>query len=238
MTDLYLDLRDRTRVLDFIEEMKGYLPEIMRQRLEQELNKLEALKPLAEVELATLAKLVGRQSWSARQALRAYLKTPAGCKDEWQRLVALVSRSTGHLLERFRSGTTCVGIDEVLEHEEAASAFRDLERYEIAAIRTKVHQTIWGEQRRAQAKSVAEFEQILSKIVKRLERLRSIAVMAPWLQDEIFSKLERLEDRLYFEGEVLEVERLDVELNFYRDEAELPVEAVYEEKHIKPRARD
>lgn len=223
MSDLFLDLRDRVQALDFILDAMEYLPPTARKRVEQDLAKIETRgKAVVTEELAMLAKEVGRKSWSARHALRSHLASQTGCDLEWRKAVAAVSDSTAHILERFRHGTKCESMDAVLSHEESASAFRDLERFEIAEVRRHVHHDIWREKRGELVEKTEAAEKRLAALVKRLDALRELAGDAPWIQDEIMSKLERYEDRLYFEGEELDLEILDAEIKYYREEKEIP----------------
>ncbi len=222
MTDLFLNLRDRERALDFILDAMEYLAPMPKKRAAQDLSKIEARGALATEELAMLAKEVGQKSWAERTALKKYLATQAGCDLEWRKVAAAASDSTAHIMERFRHGTTCTSLDAVLEHEESASAFRDLERFEIAEVRRHVHHDIWREKRRELGEDVKAAEKKLAALVKRLGALRDLAGEAPWIQDEIMSKLERCEDRLYFEGEELDSSILDQEIKYYREEKEMP----------------
>ncbi|HWQ99951.1 MAG TPA: hypothetical protein VN397_03845 [Candidatus Methylomirabilis sp.] len=222
MSDLFLDLRNYEQALDFIADAIEYLGSVARKHAEQELAKVEAHGPLTTEELAMLAKDVGRKSWPARHALQVYLSSPSGCDLEWRKAVSAVSDSTAHILERFRHGTKCEAMDEVLSHDESASAFRDLERFEIAEVRRHVRHQIWREKHRELEKDVIAADKKLAAIVKRLDALRELAGDAPWIQDEIMSKLERFEDRLYFEGEELDAEILDEEIKYYREEKEVP----------------
>ncbi len=222
MTDLYLDLRDQAHTLDFIDDALLYVAPTARKRLEQDLEGLTTKRALATEELASFAKEVAKKSWPARRALRQWLHHQDGCDMEWRKVVAAVSDSTAHILERFRHGTACTSLDTVLAHEESGSAFRDLERFEIAEVRRHVMHDIWREKRRDLSQDEDAAEKKLTAIAKRLDTLRELAGDAPWIQDEIMSKLERWEDRLYFKGEELDVKLLDEEIGYYREEKEVP----------------
>lgn len=222
MSDLFLDLRDRAQTLDFIAEALDYVSPTARKRLEKDPEVLMAGRSPEVERLAALAKEAGRKSWAARRALQSFLASQNGCEIEWRKIVGAVSDSTAHLLERFRHGTKCESLNAVLGHDESASAFRDLERFEIAEVRRHARAAIWRDQRGALAKEAESAEKKLAAIVKRLDTLRELAGEAPQLTDEIMSKLERYEDRLYFEGEELDVKVLDEEIRYYREEKEIP----------------
>jgi hypothetical protein len=224
MSSLFLDLADRMQALDFIEDAKEYLPVTSLKRVEKVLAGSDHGEDLSEEELADLVKTVGRKSWPARRALRRHLETQEGCDEEWRIVVAAVSDSTAHIMERFRHGTKCMSIDMVLGHEESGSAFRDVERFEIEQVRRHARQVIWRDKRHALAGEEKKDEAVLETIVKRLEVLHQLAVDTPWIQDEVLAKLRRFEDMLYFEGDILVLERLDEEIKFYREEQEIPAE--------------
>ncbi|OGL73418.1 hypothetical protein A3E39_03610 [Candidatus Uhrbacteria bacterium RIFCSPHIGHO2_12_FULL_60_25] len=222
MSDLFLDLRDQSHTLDFIANALEYVAPTARKRLEQDLEEVTTKRALAIEELATLAKEIGKKSWAARRALAKWLHHQDGCDMEWRKVVATVSDSTAHILERFRHGTACTSLDAVLAHEESGSALRDLERFEIAEVRRHVRHDIWREKHRNLSQDVDAAEKKLVAIARRLGTLRELAGDAPWIQDEIMSKLEHWEDRLYFKGEELDVKLLDEEIRLYREEKEIP----------------
>lgn len=225
MPGLFLDLYDRERVMDFIAEHLAYLPEKAAQAWEARLEKLErGEERLSTDELADAARQVGRDSWAARRALDAFIETQNGCDEEWRHVVGAVSAGTAHLLERFRHGTACSSLDDVLGHDESASAFRELERLEIAHVRQQVRAALWRAQAKALAARRTKAAARLEEIRKRLEALRALAAEMPWMQTEMLSKLERFEDDVYFAGHDMDPARLDEEVAYYRQEKELPSE--------------
>jgi hypothetical protein len=225
MNDFFLDLTDRTQVLDFIEDAKEYLAATSLKRVEKTLAESNFGQSLSGEDLVDLATMVGRKSWAARRALRHHLASQEGCDEEWRMVVAAVSDSTAHIMERFRHGTKCTSLDLVMNHEDSGSAFRDVERFEIEQVRRHARQVIWREKHKALAGEEKQAEEMLETIMKRLNALRQLAEETPWIQDEVFAKLRRFEDKLYFEGDVLVPERLDEEIKFYREEKEIPIEA-------------
>jgi hypothetical protein len=224
MPDLYLDLRDRPATLDFIANTVEYLAAVdpLRREAESLAHEIEKHESVSQDELAELARKVGRAAWSARAALRHYVTTPNGADDEFKRIASAVSASTGHLLERFRRGTRRRSLTDVLNDAESAAVFGDRERIEIESVRTHVLPVIWNEKRKDLAKAQHEADETLRQIEDRLRALRDLAFSSPELEGEITSKLERLEDRLYFEGETLDTDRLDEDLGLYREEKALP----------------
>jgi hypothetical protein len=220
-----LNLRDRAQVLDFIAEHMAYLPDTERRKAEERFEDIEKDidKPSRE-ELADFARRVGRKSWTARRVLAAYLATQNGCDEEWRRVVSAVSSGTAHLLERFRHAEKCESLELTLSHDESDSAFRELERLEIAHVRSQIKQAIWKAKRKELAPQMEKEEARLVELTQRFEALRTLAVETPWIQDEVLTKLERFEDDVYFGGKDLNPDELDEEIKYYREEKELPAE--------------
>lgn len=225
MSSYFLDVHDKTAVLDFITEQVPYLPEIERKKDAARLGAVEnGFEHPSANELADWAQTVGRKSWPARQALKAYLKTQTGSDEEWRKVLANMSAGTAHLLERFRHGTKSVSLDNVLGHEESSSAFRDLERLEIDHVRREIQAAIWKGAKKKLTTHLKEAEATLAAIRQRLDILRELATSTPAIEDELLGKLRSWEDDLYFEGVVLDVKELDAEIAAYREEKELPAE--------------
>lgn len=225
MPGFFLDLRDRARTLDFIAAHVAYLPETDGHRVEERMEKIERGEETPSIEeLADMVRQVGRNTWAARRAVDAYIATQNGCDEEWRQVVAAVSGGTAHLLERFRHGTKCTSLDETLNHDESASAFRELERMEIAHVREQVREALWREKRKTLTARVKEAQTRLADIQRRFEILRTLAAEMPWMQSELLSKLERFEDDVYFAGHDMNPEVLDEEIKYYREEKELPSE--------------
>ena len=222
MSDLYLDLQSPHQMTDFLLEASEYLPgnDPLRERVETIVDQVHSEKTVSNESLAMLAKEVGKATWIPRIAIKRYLKTQEGQHDEWRRVVAAVSRSTAHLLERFRAGTKRDAIEEVLEHEESGTAFHEKERYEINEVRRHVLPAIWREKKDDFAGSVEELKEELTSIETRISILRDLGFSTEDIDDaEVMGKVTRLEDRLYFEGEEIDPEKIDVEINTYREQA-------------------
>lgn len=227
MSDLYLDLRDRIAVVDFITDIMTYLPadHDVRVRAEKVVQDIEDRREVSAEALASVAREMARATWVPRVTTKRYVQTPDGQRDEWRRVVAAVSNSTAHLLERFRAGTKRDSIEEVLNHEESSSAFHDGERFEIKEVQRHVLPTIWHEKREDLATNAKEAEAEFREIERRIVELRELGFSTDAISDaEIVSKVERLEDRLYYEAEVLNPERIEEEIALYREQKEIPPE--------------
>lgn len=219
MSSLFLDFENPVQVANFVHEQAPFLPTEDQEGMGERIEAAEK-HPQALIELA---REVAKKSWPARQAVHQYAETQVGCEEEWRMLVGAVSKSTGHLLERFRHGTACVSLDETLSHEEAASAFRDQELREIAAVRQHVREVLWRERQEAMAEFVEAAQHVFAETQQRIAQLRALATDTPWIEGEVFEKVAVLEDQFLFEGKELSLERLDEEIAYYREQKALPV---------------
>lgn len=227
MSDFYLDLQSRVAVLDFLLDAVEYLPgdDPVRERATKMIEDIENKASVSTEALASVARDVGRAAWVPRVALRRYLRTADGQREEWRKVVAAVSNSTAHLLERFRAGTKRDSVDEVLAHEESGTAFRDLERTEINEVRTHIHPLMWHEKKKDLQSHAGEIADELRILENKITELRDLGFSTTAIDDgEIASKIARLEDRLYFEGEELNPERINEEIKLYREQKEMAVE--------------
>jgi len=224
MSDLYLDLRDRLAVIDFILQETEYLDpkDPLRIEANQTLEDISAHESISMEDLADLARRVGRETWVPRVAVERYVATPDGADEEFRRIASSVSKSTGHLLERARLGRKPKSLTDILRDDSSKVAFGDSERIEIEELRSHILPSLWHEKRDEMKKLVAEADETLREIEMRIKALRELAFSSPALESELKSKIERLEDRLYFEGEVLNPERMDEEVALYREEKALP----------------
>lgn len=219
MSSLFLDFENPVQVANFVHEQASFLPLAEQEGIGDRIAEAEK-RPQA---LIALAREVATKSWPARQAVHQYAETQVGCEEEWRMVVGAVSKSTGHLLERFRHGTTCVSLDETLRHEEATSAFRDQELREIAAVRQHVREVLWRERQDAMTEFVDAAQHVFTETQRRIEQLRALATDTPWIEGEVFEKVALLEDQFLFEGTELSLERLDREIAYYREQKALPV---------------
>jgi hypothetical protein len=227
MSSLFLDLKDRTRVVDFLWDVLPYLPKdnLVRTRAEAVIREIANGEKVSAEALADLAKTVGRATYVPRIAVKRYVRTGSGADEEWRRMAAAVSNSTEHLLERFKGGVGAASLDDVLEHEESSTALREVERMEIAEVRKHVLPTIWIEKRDDIKREAKDVERELEAVEKHLKALRKIAFNEPSApEDEIVAKIEAYEDRLYFAGEELQPEKIAAEIAAYQEQVALPAE--------------
>ncbi len=225
MSDFFLDLRDKPRVIDFFVDNLEFAPAKSKREVEMWIKKYHDNEPVTTDRLADVAKKFGWGMFPARRALKMYFDIE-GREEEWRRLLASVRPSTAHLLKRFRAGTRAASLDDVLKHAEADVALREGDRIEIEEVRAHLRQDFWREKKKSLVGLVKDGERQAAEYQKRLAILREIATsLSRGFQDEIFSKLARMEDRILFEGDVVPLEILDEEIKYYTDQKEIsPIE--------------
>ena len=224
MSDFFLNLADRTRVMDFLAGNVTYAPDRDRIPAEKAFHTLEEGERLPKEKLAEAARRLAIATWPARYAIGRFFETE-GREEEWRRVLAAVRPSTAHMLKRFRSETNLSGLDEVLAHEDSNVAFHDEERFEISEVRVHVRQEYWKERADTLTVLAEAGQKELKGYLGRFTQLRDLASsLPPNLQDEVFSKLAHYEDRIFFEGRVVAMEVLDEEIKYYREQKELGVE--------------
>ena len=227
MSSFFLDLKDRTRVIDFLAEVLPYLPQdnLVRTRAEAVLSEVANGKNVSKEALADLAKTVGRATYVPRIAVRRYVADGDGAEEEWRRVAAAVRGSTRHLLERFKASVGGTSLEGILAHEESDTALREEERLEIDEVRRHVLPSIWIEKGGEMKEIAKDIERGLEAIEKHLADLRRIAFDEPSApQDEIVLKIELIEDRLFFAGEEVPPEKIAQEVKAYQEQVALPVE--------------
>jgi len=222
MNELYLDLRDRPRVIDFLVLAGAYADAKGRTAAGKIVKDYQDGKALSSETLADAARKLAYATWPARYAVRQFL-TGEGSEEEWQMVTAAVRPSTAHLMKRFRAGVKAKTLDEVLNHEDAQTALRDEdEMIEIAEVRSHVREDFWMAKKDTLSVLVKGAERELAGYRKRLESLRTLAAaFPPAMQDEVLSKVNAYEDRIVFEGELIPLEVLDEEIAYYTDQKEI-----------------
>lgn len=215
----YLDLHHRISVIDFILEYVEYLSSdsLIRTRAEQVAHDAQHGGQVSRETLAAVARDVGRAAWVARVVLGRYLRTQAGKDDEWRRVIAAVSNSTAHLLERFKKSEGASSLEEVLTHDESGQALHDAERIEISEVRIHLLPNMWHEVKERLADDARTAQALLARIEEHIKRYRETGLGESELDaGDILSQVEDWEDRVYFGGEVLDPEKLEAEVVYER----------------------
>lgn len=221
---MFLDLRNRFAVLDFLVDTVEYFPDNhpMRLRVALIVQDDSDGTPVSREALAEMARDIGKTSWSARVLLRRYLHTPEGAEEEWRRVLSAVSTSTSHLLARFRQGVDGKSLEDVLDHEESWMAFREQERLEISEVRKHILPLIWKENQKRFAVHIGPLESRLAEIVEQINELRELGFSTTTVDDgEVVAKIARYEDRMYYEGQEINPEVIEEELAYYRQQKAL-----------------
>ncbi len=226
MSDFFLDLRNQTRVVDFLQDFLEYAEGQEREAAQKLVTMYQDGGHFSTTTLAEAARRLSKAVFSARSATQMYL-AEEGTELEWERMLAALRPSTAHLLERVRKSAKTTTLETTLKHADADSALTTDDRKEISEVRQHVELDVWREKRKALHSYVQAAQKELTVYLKRLNALRELAGEMPQpFQNEIFSKLERYEDRILFEGEAMPVEILDDEVRYYTDQKEIsPLES-------------
>ncbi|MDQ7814430.1 MAG: hypothetical protein RDU25_01305 [Patescibacteria group bacterium] len=223
MSDFYLDLKDTVRIMDFFEDYSDYATPKEREIATSNLKKYHAREELKPEKLVDDIRKFAQAVWPARFALRRFFNEE-GAEEEWRRVTAAVRPSTAHVMKRFREGIGAHNLQACLDHDESVTAFTEVELMEIEEVRKQVRHDYWREKGATLDILFKSGQLELKAYLERLKRLRDLAAELPEeYSHEIYSKLERFEDRIFFEGEVVPLQILDEEVQYYLDTAEIPV---------------
>jgi len=221
MSDLFLDLRDKPRVIDFMVDVAEYAGPAERFKAEKIVAAYSDGEHIGTDKLANDARTLAISTYPARYALRHFV-SGAGASEEWKKLFAALRPSTAAILKRFKNASNASTIDEVLSHAESDVALRDEERSEIDHVREHVQHDLWHEKGESLDEFRLQGERELTKYLGRLKSLRDLAVELPAsIQDEVFSKIASYEDKIFFAGGSVSSEILDEEVRFYTDQKEI-----------------
>lgn len=221
MSTLHLDLHDKARVIDFIAEYSDYSAPEERKTAQELATAYSDGKKVATDALAQATRKLAISAWPARYAVDAYF-AEKGAEEEWERVMSAIRPSTAHLLKRFRQGTDASSLDEVLNHEDAHTAVKEEEVLEISEIRRHVRIQFWQQEKNKIESFLKEGKKLMDAYAERLGRLRELAIELPSsLQNDVFAKLTHYEDRILYAGEVVPLEILDQEVQYYKEQKEI-----------------
>ncbi|MFH1078274.1 MAG: hypothetical protein V1745_03285 [Patescibacteria group bacterium] len=222
MFDHVFDLSDVPRVIDFLVMAGAYVGKKDRAEAERVVKAHQEGMVAPVEELASVARNLALASWPARHAVRQYL-AHEGSEEEWKRVTKAVRPSTKVLMNRFRIGVGAKTLDEVLRHEDVATALRDNDEiFEIQHVRDQVAEDVWREKKETFTVHVKDGERELEAFRERIRKLRDlVGSLPPTAQEEVFSKMKQYEDHVLFKGETVPLEVLDSEIALYTDEKEI-----------------
>jgi hypothetical protein len=221
MSDYFLDLKDKPRVVDFLVETAAYADEVARMDAATWAKQYQDGEHVPTDKLAAAAKKLAEATWPARYAIHVYC-SKENPNEEWTRVNAAIRPSTAHLLKRLKTASKAKTLDQALADPDAGIALREEEQLEIAEVRRHVAHDIWKEKKDTLDILVKAGEKELAGYHKRFDALRELGTTLPSsLLNEVFSKLSHYEDRILFSGEVIPLEILDEEIKYYRDQKEI-----------------
>jgi len=221
MPDFNLDLSDPPRMVDFLVAASPYASGSDRQVADKLVQAYQDGDKVPTQKLIEAANKLAAATWPARYAVdRALVHEEPD--EEWRRVTAAVRPSTALLMKRFRQGVGAKSLDEVLRHVDVDTALHDEEMSEIDEIRAQVRQEFWKERHDTLSVLVTAGQQEWQGYKKRLDKLRELAaVFPPVMQDEVFSKVNHYQDRILFGMELVPMEILDEEIQYYTDQKEI-----------------
>jgi hypothetical protein len=216
-----IDKRNALELADFIEEVIEYLPESDRAPYEALANELAEQKNVTlELALEKVTNLAVA-TWPSRRATRRFCEG-AGAGVEWDEIMAAVRPTTRVMLERLKKNTGLDTLDQVLASSDAPLAIHQDEETEIALLRPEVRAMIWLAHQAKLEPQVKAAQAELESMKKRIKLLRDTAARSSSTQSVVLEKLERYEDKIYFEGEAVPLDVLDAELKYASEDVELP----------------
>jgi hypothetical protein len=221
MNDFFLDLKDKPRVVDFLVDASAFADADARQAAEVWVKAHQEGEHVGTDKLAEAARTLALATWPARYAVWM-LCEKEDPEEEWRRVTSAVRPSTAHLLKRVRTSNKTKTLSATLADPDASTALRDEEQAEINEVRTQIRHDLWKEKASTLDVLVQAGTKELAGYRKRFERLRELALALPSsLQEEVFSKIARYEDRILFAGDILPLEILDQEIAYYNEQKEI-----------------
>lgn len=221
MPELYLDVTDRNRIVDFIAAHVPFAPAAAQKRLEKLLRDAETDEAAVPVHaLADAARKLAIAVWPARYAVAAY--GAAHPDAVWGAVASSLRSHTRVHIERLRRAFKEDSVEALLERSDADAALSDDERLELQSALAEAQVTVWKMHRTEMKDAVENASGALSRFLERMEALRELGGnLDVGLQREAFSKADHYEDRMLYEGELVPLEILDEEIAYYRDQKEI-----------------
>ncbi len=223
MEDLYLDLSDSTESINFLSKWIGFSSGKIKSHADSFITDFDDGKAVDNIGLANFVSEFARDVYPTRYALDKFF-CESGASKEWLGTEKAVRRSTAHLMNRYKSASGVDSIDELFAHEDFDMTFGDEEKMEIEQVRHHVREDYWRANKNSLQSLVDEGEASLKQFEDVVIKLRDCAGSLPsLLQEELYSKITRYEDRVLYQGEVLDEDVLNEELAYYKDQQELPI---------------
>lgn len=223
MESLYLNLRDPLAMADFFDRWSGFASEEVRQQTEAVVKGMDQRQDISRGELNQAVVEFARAVWPVRYAVdRFFSKEGAGI--EWDAVVKAVRRSTAQLMLRFQETSEVHGVDQLLGHSDVDTVLHEDEIHEIQEVRHHIREDYCRAHRKQLEPLIQEAQVLMAKFVDEIAAMRQTAEGLPaLLQEELYSKVTRYEDRVLFGGEYVPSETLEDELKYYREQEALPL---------------
>lgn len=224
MSDLYLDLSDKREMINFLSRWLAFADAEYRKHADSFIADYDDGKSLEAVELQNFTKEFAKVIFPVRYGLTIFF-AGEGAGIEWVRIENSVRRSTALKMCKFKASGEAETIAEMFKDDDVDIVFSEDEKMEIEHVRHQLIEDYWLANKGRLQRFLTEGENELNKFEDVMVSLRECAANLPtMLQEELYSKITRFEDRVYFNGEVIDDVLLAEELNYYRDQKEVPIE--------------
>jgi hypothetical protein len=228
METLFLDLSRRMSLANFISHWSSFASKDLRKQVDTLVRRYDDGEDVEKNLMAEAAKDLAREIWPVRYALDRFF-AGEGALVEWDRVEHAVGKSTAHLMDRFRQATDVKSVDDLLAHDDFDMSFHDEGREEIVTTRHHVREDYWQSQSNTLEHLVEEGTGLLETFERHIKDMRLLAERLPMaMQEELYGKVTKYEDKWLFKGETIPMEMLEEEMAYYRDQASEPVEDVKE----------
>ena len=218
-----MDLNDQKELINFLSKWEDFASGKIKSCADSFITDYDDGKKLDLVELQNFTKEFAREVYPARYALKQFFNDH-GAGVEWRMTEKALRRSTAHLMERFRSLPDVQTIDDLFDHEDFEMSFTEEDKAEMEQVRHHIWEDYWNNNKATLQSYVDEGEAELEKFEKLISKLRERAGELPTLlQEELYSKITRYEDRVLYYGENLGEDILEQELKYYANQSEIPI---------------
>jgi hypothetical protein len=218
----FLNTKNLHAVADFMESVLDTLPLSERRVYQTMIGRIHEHQHPSPEEIVPLLYTLGRATWPARRALTRYGQTPEGAQAEWKYLVERCRAKTSAALKKLKSITDSAPLDQALNHTDATMLIDGDMELELSLLRPQFRSFCWLEKQTELQPLLAESAQTFKELEERFQALKKEAGRSRTQQELLRAKVLAFEDRVYFGGETLPTDRLDSELQFEREEREIP----------------
>lgn len=167
------------------------------------------VESLSRTDWLQRAREVGRITWGARQALKAYIEGE-GAEQEYRLLLQAVQPATAVLLSRLAKDITDLRWNILLEQPNAYFALHEPQWSEISLVRPEVWLQVWRERQASFQEEQQMFDKEANLFSERLQEERALLQeRGDSVAQERAVILQSLEDRVFLHGERVEIEAME-----------------------------